>query len=335
MNRLFYLYLISLVLLIGCGKPNDPISLIPPDMSGGYTIVTKFQTVAFAQDLIKQDSLLYIAQGEGGLMIVNISDPLNPKAVSVTTDHVKGYSTKIIKRDSIVYMAAGSFGINVLDVADPNLPEVTVANLNLKPARNSYLYGRFMYTAISELGVGIAEISYPAYPDVRGTVSIPGYANDVYVTKDTTQLIVASGEVGLSIMNISHIVEGYGAFWLMGWCNVPGYSESLVVLEDQSLVFMACGTEGLQIINYADTSNIHIVGSFDGGGYAKELIYKDQKIFMTTELSGLQVIDVTDITNPTIIGKVETEFALGIDMDDDYIYIADDKEGLIIISIPQ
>lgn len=335
MNRLFSLYLISLVLLMGCGKPNDPESLIPPDISGGYKIVSKLLTYAYAQDVTKKDSLLYIAQGEGGLMIVNVSDPLNPQPVSFTVDNVKGYSAKILLVDSVTYMAAGSFGVNVLNVADPLMPVVTVANLNLKPAKNSFFLGKFMYTAISELGVGIADISYPTYPDVRGTVSTPGYANDVYVTSDTTTLIVACGEMGISLINISEIVEGYGAFWEMGWCNVPGYAESLVVREDQSLAFMACGTEGLQIVNFADTSDVHIVGSFDGGGYAKELIYKDQTIFMTTELSGLHVVDVSDVANPTLIGMVDTEFALGIDMDDNYIYIADDKEGLIIISIPQ
>ncbi len=34
------------------------------------------------------------------------------------------------------------------------------------------------------------------------------------------------------------------------------------------------------------------------------------------------------------IGTVETELAMGLAVDDKYVYVADEQEGLIIISIP-
>jgi hypothetical protein len=335
MNKMFPMWLLGLVILISCGKPNDPELLIPPDISGGYAIVSRFETSAYAQDLIKKDSLLFISQGEGGLMIVNIADPENPKTVSITTDGVKGYSTRITMKDSVVYLAAGTFGINVVDVANPLLPIVTASNVSLKPAQNSYILGNFMYTAVSELGVEISDITYPTYPDIRGLVGTTGFANDVFVTSDTSSLIAACGEMGFTLIDISELVQGYGVFHEIGWCDTPGYAEALTIIEEDSLAFMACGTSGLQIIDYADTNNIHIVGNFDASGYAKDLIYKNQKIYMTTELSGLQIINVADVTNPYLIGSVETAFAKGIDMDEKYIYIADEEEGLIIISVPE
>lgn len=79
---------------------------------------------------------------------------------------------------------------------------------------------------------------------------------------------------------------------------------------------------------------MHIVGSFDGGGYAKEILLKDDLIYMTVELGGLQIIDVSNAADPYLVGTIETEFALGVDVDDDYVYVADEDEGLIIIEIP-
>jgi hypothetical protein len=35
------------------------------------------------------------------------------------------------------------------------------------------------------------------------------------------------------------------------------------------------------------------------------------------------------------VGIVPTGYALGLDMDEKYIYLADEDEGLIIISIPE
>jgi hypothetical protein len=330
----FTLWLTGFIFLFSCGKPNDPESLIVPDNSGGYSVLTRFATSGYAQDILKKDSLLYIAQGEGGLLILNINDPENPDVVSTTTDYVKGYCSKIAMQDTAVYLAAGTFGVNVINITDLSAPHVTVSNLNVKPARNFYILGNYLYTAISEQGVGICEISYPTFPDIRGTVYTIGFAYDLIVTPDTNRMIVACGEMGLSIYNISQLQDGYGVYWPMGWCDTPGYAEALAVVEDQSLAFLACGTAGLQILNYADTANIHIIGSYDGSGYAKDLVKDGDKIYMATELSGLQVIDISDVTNPYLTGQIETEFALGVYYDEQYIYVADEDEGLIIVSKP-
>jgi hypothetical protein len=334
MIKNFKLWLFGLLFLFSCGKPNDPESLIPPDISGGYSVLTRFATSGYAQDVMKKDSLLYIAQGEGGLLILNVTNPDTPQIVSITVDKVKGYSTKITMKDSAVYLAAGTFGVNVIDVANLSAPTVTVSNLAVKPARNFYIYGDYMYTAVSEQGVTICDISYPTDPGVLGTMPTIGYAYDLMVTADTNRVIVAGGEMGLSIYNISQLVNGYGVFWVMGWCDAAGDAEALAVEEDQSLAFMACGTAGLQIFNFADTANIYIIGSYDGAGYAKDLAKDGNIIYLATELSGLQIIDVTDVSHPYLVGQIETEFAFGVCYDDHYIYIADEDEGIIIVSKP-
>jgi len=53
--KLFVLLLVSVNLIIGCGKPNDAETVVPPDVSGGYKIVTKYATSGYAQDVLKKD----------------------------------------------------------------------------------------------------------------------------------------------------------------------------------------------------------------------------------------------------------------------------------------
>jgi hypothetical protein len=334
MNKLFILLLFGLLLYISCGKPTDPESLIPDDVSGGYKIITKFPTSGYAQDVLKKDSLLYIAQGEGGLLIVSVADPYNPYIVSLTTENVRGYCTKIAMKDSAVYLAAGTFGVNVINAADPVVPFLTVSNLPMKPARSFHIMGNYLFTAVSEQGVGISDISYPTQPDTRGQFSTTGYAYGLTTSSDSNYLFVACGEMGFSIYNISDFQEGFGIYPRVSWCDTPGDAEAITILENDSLAFMSCGTGGLQIIDYSDTSNVHIVGSYDSGGYAKDLLYNNRLIYLTTETRGLQIIDVSDVTKPYLVGIVVTQFALGLDMDEKYIYVADEDEGLIIISIP-
>jgi hypothetical protein len=330
--KLATFFLISIFLGLGCAKPTDPESLEPD--SGGYTIVGRYVTQGFAQDVLKRGNLVYITQGEGGLLIVDVSNPTNPVAVSTTTEGVRGYSTKIAMKDSAVYIAAGSFGVTVINVVNPSHPVVSASNTSMKPSRNLYIMGDYLFTAISELGVKIANISDVLNPDPRATIETDGYANGVCTSLDSNLLLVATGEMGLQIFDISNFSAGLGTYPLMGNCDTKGLAESITLSNTAPIAFMACGTAGLQIINFSDMNNIFVTGSFSTGGYAKELIYEDNKVFITTEGDGLQIIDVTDVSNPILIGVVQTEYALGVDIDQNYIYVADENEGLIVIARP-
>jgi hypothetical protein len=159
----------------------------------------------------------------------------------------------------------------------------------------------------------------------------------VSVTSDSNYILVACGEMGLSIVDVSQVLAGggYGNHnTLVGWVDTPGYADDVAAHPTLPLAFIASGTGGLQIADYSDSLNIKIVGSYSTGGYAKEVVYKDNKAFVTTELRGLQIIDVSNVTSPVRIGTVQTSFALGLFVDDNYVYVADQVEGLIIISIP-
>jgi hypothetical protein len=339
-NYLFVLLISGVIMLAGCGKPNEAESV--PDNSigtGGYKIVKKYPTYGDAQDVVKKGNYLYIAQGEGGMLILDVSSPEDPQEVSVVSEGARGYSTKLVLYDTMAYIAAGSFGVTVVDIADPYNPHVSVSNTSsIKPAKNLHVYGEYLLAALSEVGVKIVNIEYPSQPDPRTLIEPSGYAMAVKTTSDSLYAMIACGEMGLSMHHISDWGQGYGGvngFPVVAWCDTPGYAEDLVLMEDKKLALMACGTAGLQIINYADTNNVHLVAGFDGGGYAKEVKVQNDRVYIAAELSGLQIIDISNPGDPYFVGEVDTEFALGFDLDEDYIYLADEDEGLIIISIPK
>jgi len=330
------LKLISLIvmglIIVSCGKPTDPESLTNPD-GGGYKIVGKFATTGYAQDVIVKDTLVYIAQGEGGLTIIDVSDRKNPAFVSVTHEQVRGYSSKIEMKDNAIYLAAGSFGVTVLTVEDPFNPLVTVSNITMKPAKNLHIMGDYLFTSISEHGFALANINNSLHPEVLAETKTSGFTRGTIHTPDSTKLLAACGEMGLSVLDISDFANGYGIYPIIGWGDTPGYAQEIALLDDEDIAFIASGTEGLQVVDFSDLDNIHVVGSFNGGGYAKEILYKDGFVYLTAR--GLQIINVSDYTNPYLHGSIYTEYALGVDMDDNYIYIADEIEGLVIVSIPE
>ncbi len=325
-------FLLSFILISGCGTPNDPDSIMGGD--GGYKIVGKYRTSGYAQDVVVRDTLAYIAQGEGGLEIINIANHLSPEIIFNLTEGCRGYSSKIAILDTIVYLASGIFGITVVDVSNPCQPCTTVNNRNIKPGKDFCIYKNFLLTAISEEGVSIAEISYPSQPDPRGTLITPGYAQGVDCSPDKNYALVAVGEMGLALYDISQLQTGWGNYPLVKLVDTEGYAENVCINPDHPIAYIASGTGGLAIIDFSDSLNIKLVGKFETGGYAKEVYYNSGKVFIATELRGLQIIDVSNPSAPFRIGTVQTEYAKGVAADDQYIYVADEIEGLIIIKIP-
>ncbi len=282
----------GILLTAGCGTPNDPESVLGGD--GGYKIVGKYKTAAYAQDVAVKDSLVYIAEGEGGLEIISSADHSSPVQISHLTSGCRGYSSKLTLYDTTVYIASGAFGITIIDVADPYNPSVAFNNRTIKPGKDFCIYKNFLLTAVSEEGIWIAEISNPHYPDPRSQLESPGYAQGVACTSDSNYALVAIGEMGLAFYNISELQTGSGSYPLIKVVDTDGYAENVCINPDQPFAYIAAGKGGVAIIDYSDSLNIKLAGKFDTGGYAKEVFYKSGKLFAATELRGLQIIDVSN-----------------------------------------
>lgn len=320
-------------LIIGCGTPNDPESVMGGD--GGYKIIGKCAATAFAQDVVVKDSTAYLAQGEGGLLVADISNPAKPKIITTITS-IRGYNYKIALYDSIIYLASGTYGVNIIDISNPINPIFQNDVRDIGNVKDFGFYSKWLLIATSEVGVTLAENSFPTNPDVRGSLVTPGFAQGIAISIDSVFAIIASGETGLAFFDFSQIQggSGFGSYYYTYLVDVPGYAENVTVNPNNKIAYVACGDGGLSIVDYSDSANVKMVGNFKTGGYAKEVFYSNNKIYVTTELRGLQIINVANPAAPYRIGTVQTQFAKGVTADDNYIYVADENEGLIVISIP-
>ncbi len=315
---------------LSCGSPNEPFN----EDNGGYKKITTFSTFGNANNLLVEDTLLYVAQGEGGLEIISVKDRKKPHVISMATENARGYSYALAKYDSIIYLAAGNFGITVVNVASSQNPIVTAFNLTMKPARGLLINNGFLFVAISERGVQIASLSYPLEPDIRGTFQTPGYAQNLAITNDNNYALVANGEMGLAVFDISDFVGGFGEYPQIGWIDTDGYAENIVLDETNKIAYLACGTAGIYSINYADFNSLSIIDNFNSHGYAKDLKYDNGNLYVASENGGVYFLSVSADGIISEKGKILTNDARGIAFDNNYIYVADKEEGIIIIQKP-
>ncbi len=319
--------IITLFLITSCGTPNNP-----EDYTGGYKTVYKMTTPGAANDITIDGNYAYMAQGEGGLLIVDISQPSHPVIKTMLNEGIRGYSSKITKKGNTVYLTAGSFGISVANVSDPSNPNVTVSNLSIKPSKNVRVLGDYLLTAIGERGFKLAYLGNPDIPDIRGETNTDGYARDAITNNTQTRIMVATGEVGFAVYDISTFDDGYGIYPKIGSCDLPGIAEHIALNESDKKAYVACGDAGLVVVDYNDDTQPQVISIFDTGGYAKEILYDSGKVYVTTKLGGLHIIDVQQPQNPEELGIVDTSNALGLSVNDNYIYVADKDEGLIVIA---
>jgi len=329
--RLIAIIFPFLILAVSCGSPNAPAQF---DESGGYKISARFATYGDANDILISDTLAYVAQGEGGLEIVSISHPENPQVISLVTENARGYSYKLTKYDSIIYIAAGSYGITVVNVARPAEAEVTASNISMKPAKGLAVSNAYLFVAISERGVKLASLSYPLEPDIRGGFGTPGYAQDLCISSGGDTAFVANGEMGLAVFDLSDFAGGFGEYPQIGWLDTEGYAENVTIDEQNKIAYLTCGTAGVFAIDYSDLNAMKIVSRYDTEGYAKDLVIDGEKLYVSSENGGVYFFEINSNGKLTKAGRIKTSDARGIAYSDDYVYVADKDDGIIIIKKP-
>ncbi len=327
------LILIS-VLFVACLSPNEPDALTNSEVAG-FKVLSKINIQGYAEDAVIKDNMVYIAQGEGGLSIINISNPALPIIQKSIFDGLRGYSKKIALKDKIVYLAANTFGINVVDVNDPANPTVLATNLEMKPAKDVYVFGDFLFTAISEQGVKIADISTAATPDIAGRIqTLAGYSRSNIVTKDSV-LITSCGEMGLGFTSIRNIKTGFESFPTLRLFNTDGYCEASALSQDGKYLVAACGNSGLIIFDITDLNNIKEVARLNPGGYANDILINKNFAILSSSNRGVQIISIADIYNPKLLGTIPLQDITGLSIDKQYLVATDESEGMVLIQMPE
>ncbi len=139
-NIYYNLYNSTLWVGFGFTIPNLPLRLSGIDMDDSYiyaaaeqrgifiydkvdgTYVSESPVYGEPQKLKVVDGIAYIASRQGGLQIVDLTDPHNPQTMGgyVTS----GYASQVDYHDGKVAVSSGSGGAYVFDVTNPNDPQL-------------------------------------------------------------------------------------------------------------------------------------------------------------------------------------------------------------------
>jgi hypothetical protein len=302
-------------LLLWCGRPE-------PHEQATYTILSTCQLPGYAEDIALSGNYAYIANGQAGLQIIDISDP---ESTALIGEYITGKSAQgVAIRDSLAFIATASGnGLVVVNIENPAACSLLGADPGYTEYRVFALPDTF-YVYIAALDFFIIEnCSIPQYPYYDERVSTPGDARGIFVYNSLA--FVACEQMGLYIY---YTARPDSAVYLVGSIDTPSNAQNVYVSGD--LAYVADGRGGLIIIDISDPAAPFITGIYNTPEYANNVHVVNDLAYVADGDGGIQVVDVSDPADPVLYGMIETSYASDVVVRDSLVYIADRDLGLII-----
>jgi len=281
----------------------------------------RIHTIDITSDIKISGSYAYVTSDNGGLVIVDISDPAAP---TLAGSYDTGYALGVAVSSNYAYVADDENGLVIIDISNPAAPTLAGSYDTAGYAKGVAVSGNYAYVADHHNGLVIIDISNPAVPTLAGSYDTAGYAFGVAVSG--SYAYVASNN-GLVIVNVNNPA----APTLTGSYGIAGLTMGVVV--SGSYAYVTDGNNGLVIVDISNPAAPTLAGSYDTEEYARGVAVSGSYAYVADN-SGLVIIDISNPAAPTYEGSYDLAGdAQGVAVSGSYAYLADSNNGLVIIDI--
>jgi len=193
----------------------------------------------------------YVAEGTGGLGVVNVSDPVHPNHIALVDTPGSAEDVAISGNHAFVADAAG--GLRIIDITTPSSPsEVGHYDWTDQPVFGVAARGGYAYvTTQNSGGLRVLDVASPETPVEVGACEMIGHGYGVEVEGDYAY--VAFGLDGVRVINIADPTKP----WLVGsYDTYLAWSLDL----DGGLIYLADQDGGMLILRFLGFSGHSVSG---------------------------------------------------------------------------
>lgn len=226
------------------------------------------------QDLKVRDGIGYFASdNDGGLHIVDVSNPASPQLLAQITSADSGYDTihNVSVGEGFVYEAdSATPTIKVFDVSDPQNPAFVrdIVTPDALFIHDVAALGGRLYASGWDGSTYIYDVSAVASgpPPLLGTVASGSHSHSTWVTSDGA-ILISSREINDGDVRLYDISDP-GAPVLLSTVDqtslgIESFSPHNPVLFDDRLLFVSWYQAGVVAIDISNPANPVLVGSYD------------------------------------------------------------------------
>lgn len=307
------------------------------------------QVIIATMLFITESSHAYIANGAGGLHIINVTNPITPTWMGFCDTPYSAWD--VFVAGDYAYVADWKGGLRIINITNPAAP-IEASFYEMPTANNVAVSGNYAYVAEGEYydnnqpingGLRIINVTNPGAPTEASFYSTPGTTYDVAVTGhyayiaegaywDGSQFV--SG--GLRIINVINPA----APTEVGFYNAHGNSYVNIVVAG-AYAYVTDGVR-LRIINVTNPAVPTQVGVYESPtGFVRDVTVTGEYAYVADgvfdplsddDSRGLRIIKVTNPAAPKEIVSFDTIGGpSGVAVSDEYVYVADGEGGLLIL----
>lgn len=283
-----------------------------------------------AMDVDVVGGYAYVADGEGGLVILDVSDPMSPlRAGALDTD---GFAAGVAVSNGFAFVADDTNGLVVIDVSNPAAPVETGWLDTPGTAVKVAVQGDYVYVADGTGGdvggLDIISVTNPAVPVLAGRVdSHPHVVNDVFVSGNVAYLATAA-----SAINMYDISNPASPVFMDGRQVDNTGSVSSIFGQDGTLYVSI--QDRIKMVTSDLKNRVGLLDGFQTAAEANDVFVAGNLLYAAVGTEGLQVFDLTDPDQPVQSAHYPTYGGgTAVFVNENYIYLADGPSGLQIFSL--
>jgi hypothetical protein len=263
------LIFIALFLAVSCQKP-------PMGMLGTVPSVC-------AEDVSVLGKYAYLADGPGGLTVVDVSNPSNPSIVRTVPTT---YAFRVYVHEGLLYLCDGPDGMKVYDLKDPSNPAQTFS-MDSNWASGIEFVANRLYLADYYNGMLVFDTTYPAVPNlVAGTAE--------YKLRDLsasgTMLAGVDPSSGLQTFSLNESGIPTGGFTVV---DRPGNYEDLISYKKNAYVARNDDSSKIEIFCVTDATTVTMMKDIKPAMFIEGMTAFNNLLFVACGEAGVFAYDMS------------------------------------------
>jgi hypothetical protein len=334
-------------------------------LTRGPRLLGTYDTRGRSRQVVTHGDYAFLANGSGGLHIVDVSDPQQPQRAGVWYPH--GKAAALAKYGPYVYLAAGGSGVTIIDVTQPVTPRL-VATVPLHgSAADIVIVPPYAYVGTVQGVLYIFALTTPIRPHLLGQVEIEGRVVDIAVADGVAYLAcLQQGIIMVDVRQPQHprllhrwptaaaatgiAVHEQRAYIAAGALEIldirrPEAPVHTAIRQGTGTygvavlppyVLIASGSDGVQVVSLDGSQAVSQTRTTH---YAARLAVAGHRVLVADTQGGLRIVDLAQPDQPRLLAGLEDIGTIvDVVVDGTFAYLADDRHGsgvvVVDVSLP-
>jgi hypothetical protein len=266
------------------------------------------------------NSYAYLAEGQAGLAILDVRDPVHMREAG----RMKGEVRDVAVADDRAYLANGATGLTILDIAAPEAPR-WLGSINRIGTAQALSYSEgYLALENDRNELMFIDAKNPKLPKVLASHPSERAANGFAIAQ---KQVLAGTDAGLELIDFSAPVPNT--------VNIGvNYGGSRRAVIRDNILFVADWFSGLHLYDISDPAAPRHLANYHTQGSSKGVLVRGDNAFVADDDHGVQILDIRQPEQPRKISAVATPgLAYTMKLVGDYLYLADHRGGFHIISV--